>query len=416
MFRVKWLGWSEECNTWEPFHHLDHCPEKLQEFFTSTLNQSVLDSVCQTFSVSQDLSDKALESLIPPQGFSALRSFLDVQRDILTLFSAPPLERHVKKMKRGKETVLLYFLLLKRERQILKLNGWEESINKTASKSAVIKVENNCDLEDPPEGFIYVNEYVPMEGISIPNEPPIGCECESCGPKEKSCCGKNYSWRYTYNDKQKLNVPKGTPIYECNKMCKCGDDCRNRVVQKDRTIPLCIFRTSNGCGWGVKTLRKISAGEFVCEYVGEVITHDEAEKRGEIYDAAGRTYLFDLDFNMSDNPYTVDAATYGNISHFINHSCSPNLGVWAVWINCLDPNIPKLALFALREIPKDEELTFDYMSGNKVRSSKKNKDQGGESEHTLSPGRARLDLFSEGGQKNRPVCKCSAKSCRRYLF
>ena len=37
-------------------------------------------------------------------------------------------------------------------------------------------------------------------------------------------------------------------------------------------------------------------------------------------DAEGRTYLFDLDFNMgNENPYTVDAAFYGNVSHFINH-------------------------------------------------------------------------------------------------
>ena len=39
-----------------------------------------------------------------------------------------------------------------------------------------------------------------------------------------------------------------------------------------------------------------------------------------ITDAEGRTYLFDLDFNMgNENPYTVDAAFYGNVSHFINH-------------------------------------------------------------------------------------------------
>ena len=38
---------------------------------------------------------------------------------------------------------------------------------------------------------------------------------------------------------------------------------------------------------------------------------------GEFHD---RTYLFDLDFNRGDqNLYTVDAAFYGNLSHFINH-------------------------------------------------------------------------------------------------
>ena len=39
-------------------------------------------------------------------------------------------------------------------------------------------------------------------------------------------------------------------------------------------------------------------------------------------DEEGRTYLFDLDFNSgANNPYTIDAAFYGNVSHFINHSC-----------------------------------------------------------------------------------------------
>ena len=45
---------------------------------------------------------------------------------------------------------------------------------------------------------------------------------------------------------------------------------------------------------------------FVVSYAGEVITSEEAERRGKDYDAAGRTYLFDLDFNLGDdNPYTV---------------------------------------------------------------------------------------------------------------
>ena len=63
------------------------------------------------------------------------------------------------------------------------------------------------------------------------------------------------------------NFLSGTPIYECNKRCKCSDKCFNRVVQKGRKVKLCIYRTSNGCGWGVKALETIKKGAFVTEYV-----------------------------------------------------------------------------------------------------------------------------------------------------
>ena len=83
-----------------------------------------------------------------------------------------------------------------------------------------------------------------------------------------------------------------------------------------------IFRTSDGRGWGVKTLETIRASRFVMEYVGEIITSDEAERRGRRYDAAQQTYLFDLDLTNSEASYTIDACHYGNVSHFINHSVS----------------------------------------------------------------------------------------------
>lgn len=52
----------------------------------------------------------------------------------------------------------------------------------------------------------------------------------------------------------------------------------------------------------------------------QIITTDEAEKRGQVYDRQGSTYLFDLDY--VEDVYTVDAAHLGNISHFVNHSVS----------------------------------------------------------------------------------------------
>jgi len=84
-----------------------------------------------------------------------------------------------------------------------------------------------------------------------------------------------------------------------------------------------------------------------------VITTAESDRRSKEYDAEGCTYLFDLDFNEGDGfPYAVDAAKYGNVAHFFNHACDPNLAVFAVWVDCLDPNLPKLALFAIKDIPR----------------------------------------------------------------
>ena len=59
----------------------------------------------------------------------------------------------------------------------------------------------------------------------------------------------------------------------------------------------------------------------------QVITNEEAERRGRVYDANGRTYLFDLDYNDGDCPFTVDAGRYGNVSHFVNHSVSVLLAI-----------------------------------------------------------------------------------------
>lgn len=405
MFLVKWKGWSQESNTWEPLENLSNCPRLLEEFLAESLEQTVLAELQEWLNINESLDKSELEQRIPKNGFGALPQKINLQRDLLKLTTISREKRSSKMFDSGTRAMYLYMLTIERERQVTKLQLWEEEINSTSTENAHLTVENTVDLEGPPDGFVYVNNYVPSDGIIIPDDPPIGCECEEgCVPRNKTCCF-NQSL-FPYRRRGRINVEQGTPIYECNKRCKCDDTCRNRVVQLGRKVPLCIFRTTTGCGWGVKTLRKIHNGEFVCEYVGEVISFEEAERRGRGYDAEGRTYLFDLDFNShNDFPYTVDAATYGNVSHFINHSCQPNLAVWAVWVNCLDPNIPKLALFATREIERGEEITFDYMCNT----------SGVEPTVPTSPSRPRLTLPDDNGSLLQN-CKCGAGSCRRYLF
>nr|XP_044998299.1 histone-lysine N-methyltransferase SUV39H2-like [Jaculus jaculus] len=103
-------------------------------------------------------------------------------------------------------------------------------------------------------------------------------------------------------------------------------------------------------------------------YLSQVTTSEEAERQGQLYDHRGITHLFDLD--CESHEFTVDAARCGNMSHFVNHSCDPNLQVFNVFIDNLDTCLPRIALFSTRTIKAGEELTFDYqMEGSGELSS-----------------------------------------------
>ncbi|GAB0099211.1 Histone-lysine N-methyltransferase [Sergentomyia squamirostris] len=326
--------------------------------------------------------DTMLQKLAKYDGF-----LLDCYLVLLTLYRISG--RRDARLVRHMESVVKVQLELrelheKRQDQLQALRDWEEHLN-NEDTSGKITVINDFDLEMPPTNFTYINKSFAKD-IEIPDDPLVGCECEDGCNGRTQCCGKMSGSSLFAYAKKRLRLPEGIPIYECNRRCKCGDDCSNRVIQNGRNFRACIFKTDNGRGWGVRTLDTIYPGQFIGEYVGEIITHDEAETRGEIYDAKGVTYLFDLDFNGAELPYSIDAIDYGNVTHFINHSCDPNCGVWAVYVNCLDPNIPHLCLFALRRIAAGEELSFDYIKG------------------------------VSGDVKQLGRCMCGSEKCRKYLF
>ena len=108
------------------------------------------------------------------------------------------------------------------------------------------------------------------------------------------------------------------------------------------------LRRSSIQGRGAFATRPIKKGTRIIEYVGERISHTEADKR---YDDTGmgrhHTFLFSVGRSM-----VIDAAVGGNDARFINHSCAPNC-------EAVDDK-KRIYIEAIRDIAEGEELTYDY--------------------------------------------------------
>ncbi|PSR81754.1 hypothetical protein PHLCEN_2v6263 [Hermanssonia centrifuga] len=105
--------------------------------------------------------------------------------------------------------------------------------------------------------------------------------------------------------------------------------------------------------WGLYAMEKISRGEMVIEYVGEVIRAQVADKREKAYErqGIGSSYLFRIDEDL-----VVDATKKGNLGRLINHSCDPNCTAKIITIN----GEKKIVIYAKQDIELGSEITYDY--------------------------------------------------------
>ncbi|XP_066323973.1 uncharacterized protein [Miscanthus floridulus] len=174
-----------------------------------------------------------------------------------------------------------------------------------------------------------------------------GCDCTNgCSDSVSCACAVKNGGEIPF-DLNGTILNEKSVIFECGPSCKCPPSCHNRVSQHDMKIPLEVFRTTK-TGWGVRSLRSIPSGSFICEYIGELLHQKEADKR------RNNSYLFDVGLNdddenassgllsnvsglnsssscsqtMEDVHFTIDASEYGNIGRFINHSL---LNIWSIY-------------------------------------------------------------------------------------
>ncbi|GAM89196.1 hypothetical protein ANO11243_072330 [Dothideomycetidae sp. 11243] len=141
---------------------------------------------------------------------------------------------------------------------------------------------------------------------------------------------------------QKQNAPATgmeTDAFRFNQLKK-----RKKLVKFDRSA---IH------GWGLYSEENITANDMIIEYVGEKIRQKVADMREIRYtkQGMGSSYLF----RMAEDEI-VDATKKGGIARFINHSCTPNCTAKIIKVE----GTRRIVIYALKDISKNEELTYDY--------------------------------------------------------
>ena len=121
------------------------------------------------------------------------------------------------------------------------------------------------------------------------------------------------------------------------------------------------------------------------------------------------TYVLDL---HKQGGVELDSRSMGNVSRFLNSSCDPNLE------NRIDHperrgGFFKTVLYALRDIPKGDELTWKYFlpekHGQQVNKKRRKQADGGAAAASASVAVAGAVSGKTGMGRCR--CVCGAKSC-----
>ncbi|XP_065084451.1 nuclear receptor binding SET domain protein isoform X2 [Ochlerotatus camptorhynchus] len=207
------------------------------------------------------------------------------------------------------------------------------------------------------------NRYVaPLKAPSQgKEEEDNACECK---PTDDDPCGPD------------SNCINRALLVECNpKVCPAKDRCQNQCFEK-KQYPALVAKRISQKGWGLVTMEDIRQGQFVIEYVGEVINNEELARRLQHkVEQKDENYYF----LTVDSELTIDAGPKGNLARFINHSCEPNCEtmLWKVG------GAQAVGLFAIKDLKAGDELTFNY------------------------------NFESKGDKKK--ICLCNATKCSGYI-
>ncbi|XP_054160514.1 variant-silencing SET domain-containing protein-like [Oppia nitens] len=216
-----------------------------------------------------------------------------------------------------------------------------------------------------PSHYKRIKNNIFVDVKPITRYPMQSCMCKKPDPsdKETKSCGADCLNRLMYQ--------------ECSpQTCPAEDYCQNQRIQRRQWSPgLDRFMTSNR-GWGIRTTEPIKSGDFILEYIGEVVSEQKFKDRmAKVYKNDVHHYCLNINSTI-----VIDGYRMGDEGRFVNHSCEPNSEMQKWSVN----GVYRIGLFALRDIMPNEELSYDYN-------------------------------FDNFNIETRQVCKCGSTKCRRYI-
>lgn len=190
-------------------------------------------------------------------------------------------------------------------------------------------------------GAVDVEEEDEFDSPILEEVYPCDCRFDPDVPMDRKACGINSA------------CINRTLMIECSPTeCPTRDNCQNQKIRKQEFANIEVFETP-GKGFGIRCLEDLAQGTMIMEYVGEIISQKETDKRIIKYSKRGMSHFY---FMTLRPDMIIDATNKGNLSRFMNHSCAPNCATQK-WI--VDGRM-RIALCAEKKIPRLQELTFDY--------------------------------------------------------
>lgn len=101
-----------------------------------------------------------------------------------------------------------------------------------------------------------------------------------------------------------------------------------------------VKRAAKGAGLGLFADELIEKGDYIIDYVGEILPNAQCENH------PGK-YLFEV-----GDHFTIDGSSRQNIARYINHACKPNAEV--------EIEDGEINIYAIQKIAPGDEITYDY--------------------------------------------------------